>query len=630
MPTSELSDALNPYASQSRQRQSAPVDYSPPNQTISYQTVAPPSQQYVPHVSDLELAIAEPTPAPPALPRQGVNVFAELARVVVATQNAQESERKRRLAWEQEQESKYAQRQAEMEKKMLAMSNELSLLRATMNALRSSGNTPGLATPQYNLSPALSQRATPNLQNLASPISPVSQSASQAQPMFIQGSSTNPLPPPPSVFQSEPTTNNIQPAPQPYIETTFQVNLSPLPQAMTPGPSPHLTNTDASERPSASPAPRPSKRKKKRRSVHSSDDEGTSSGSSSSTSNHQPRKRVSHHDTRCYTIQHAMRLHVLRMMDVDNDKDLPDNHDESGALGPSDPVRFVWDKTAKQSVHNSRMKKRIIDDLKENRRLYRHVPNKEFTKKVLDAAFDQCFVTFRQKYKAQKDATSASHLKQREDSKARKARHLSRRKIKLSNRSDARNNIPTFEHVTFDGAMQPDCMSSEESDIEQDPLSSQPCPVLRTRGHAWRSSRLVRFYCILDDEERLDTSSKPKRGLGKKERRVGPLKEEFTLPPQGAATWMISRRWYKASLASRPDLPNILNKLINDQPGFDWEHFHDLGEETVDEDEAVVQHQHPQQQQPQVMHNYNPPMHSMNLGIPQHQYDPNTYMNYTM
>lgn len=117
------------------------------------------------------------------------------------------------------------------------------------------------------------------------------------------------------------------------------------------------------------------------------------------------------------------------MMDQETDKDLPDSHIEGTPVDPMDPVRFVWDKTTKQSVHNARMKKKILDDIKENRRLYKDVPRNEFTKKNLDTAFDQCFVTFRQKFKAQRNNITAAHLKQREEAKARRARHLSRRKI---------------------------------------------------------------------------------------------------------------------------------------------------------------------------------------------------------
>jgi hypothetical protein len=65
MPSSELSDALNPYASQTRQRTTV-AEYPPSNHNLSFQPVVQPPQQYVPHVSELQMAIAEP-PAP-ALP----------------------------------------------------------------------------------------------------------------------------------------------------------------------------------------------------------------------------------------------------------------------------------------------------------------------------------------------------------------------------------------------------------------------------------------------------------------------------------------------------------------------------------------------------------------------------------
>lgn len=294
-----------------------------------------------------------------------------------------------------------------------------------------------------------------------------------------------------------------------------------------------------------------------------------------------------------------MRAHFLRLMQLESDKDLPDSHTEGVALNDSEPVRFVWDKTTKQSVHNARMKTRIIGDIKDERRRYKHVPIKDFNKKTLDSAFEQCFVTFRQKFRAQRDTLTALNQKNREDAKARKSRHLSRRKMvcfvglrcargivpdsekiqqKLSNRAEARMKIPSLEHVTFDGALQIECMSSEESDGEQDP-SSGPL-LLRTRGYAWRSTRLLRFYHILDEEEQNDKSSKPKRGIGKKERFAGPLKEGYHLPPKDVAAWMISRRWFHSTQIKHPDLLDVLKNLVTDPDGFDWNRFDLLGHES--------------------------------------------------
>lgn len=120
---------------------------------------------------------------------------------------------------------------------------------------------------------------------------------------------------------------------------------------------------------------------------------------------------------------------MLRMMCTETDKGLPDSHTEGTSLGPTEPIRFVWDKTTKQSVHNSRMKARVLEDIVENKRLYKHVNRKEFGKKTLDNAFEACFTTLRQKFKSQRDDRIAEHQKKREDGKARKSRHMSRRKV---------------------------------------------------------------------------------------------------------------------------------------------------------------------------------------------------------
>lgn len=115
-------------------------------------------------------------------------------------------------------------------------------------------------------------------------------------------------------------------------------------------------------------------------------------------------------------------------MQIASDKELPESHVEGASLGPDEPIRFVWEKTPKQSVHNGRMKQRFLADLKAKRRLYKHVPDKEFSKKTLESAFDQAFVTLRAKFKAQNDTTAALNLKRREEVKAMKARRLSRKK----------------------------------------------------------------------------------------------------------------------------------------------------------------------------------------------------------
>ncbi|TFK92224.1 hypothetical protein K466DRAFT_481075 [Polyporus arcularius HHB13444] len=246
-------------------------------------------------------------------------------------------------------------------------------------------------------------------------------------------------------------------------------------------------------------------------------------------------------------------------------EDLPESAFEGEPIAAGDPVRFVWSKTAKQSTTNASMKKRILADLKSKRHKYKYVPDKEFSKKALDGAFEQVFTTLRQKFKAQRDGTAATRLKRREDHKALRSRRQNRKKAKLGNRTEARKKVDAFAQPIFDGALQQECMSSEESDGEYAAEGSgETVQVFRTRGLQWRSSRLRRFYAVLDEQDRFDKSLKPKRGLGRRERREGLPKDGFFLPPKGVARWMVSRRWLQETAAMRPDVTDMLRELIVD------------------------------------------------------------------
>jgi hypothetical protein len=140
-----------------------------------------------------------------------------------------------------------------------------------------------------------------------------------------------------------------------------------------------------------------------------------------------------------------------------------------------------------------------------------------------------------------------------------------------------------FEHVMFDGALQLECLSSEESDSGDNlPGSPRGSGILIIRSLPWRSTRLQKFYEILDEKDRLEKASKPKRG-GKKERHSGPPKEGFCLPPRGVASWMVSQRWIRVAMSAHPDLPDVLKKLVENPPEFDWNRFDGLGEASGDE-----------------------------------------------
>lgn len=149
--------------------------------------------------------------------------------------------------------------------------------------------------------------------------------------------------------------------------------------------------------------------------------------------------------------------------------------------------------------------------------------------------------------------------------------------------------MDAFAHSTFDGAFQPDCMSSEESCDEYEgslPSGMQTSvQVLRMRGLPWRSTRLLRLYAHLDEDEKVDRSLKIKRNQGRtKERCLGPPKDGFHLPPKGVATWMVSQRWARETRDAHPDVGELLKGLVVDPPGFDWDRFDLLG---MDSDEEL-------------------------------------------
>lgn len=301
------------------------------------------------------------------------------------------------------------------------------------------------------------------------------------------------------------------------------------------------------------------------------------------------------------------------MMKLHHGEALPPSAFEGVPIGADEPVRFVWDKTPKQSATNAAMKQRVVADLRASRHKYKHVPEKEFAKKAADAAFEQVFTTLRQKYKAENDAAAASRLKRREDHKALKARRLLRKKTvrpasrsrlplcatlcgpcrsapasapfsrlpcslprrltaarmsspqKLAARAESRSQLAMFAQPAFDGALQPECMSSEESDGEE-PASDGGPPVaaFRTRGPPWRSARLRRLYMVLDDHARLEKSGKPRRGLGRRKRHDGPPKDGLALPPKGVARWMVSKRWLRETEATRTDVAETLREHFVD------------------------------------------------------------------
>ncbi|KAI0687210.1 hypothetical protein BC835DRAFT_1419924 [Cytidiella melzeri] len=652
--TSELSNALNPNAAQSRSRARLhSYDVAHPSSSASHHEVGQrPLQSYVPHRSELELAITPQEQPPPPVQTSPVQnppalrAVQNLLQVVVSQHAAEQAERRRRQAWEQELEARQAQREAELQEQLAEMRSELLLLKASVSMQQQpvqhllseplpAAFQPPLPKPSAHIeeitSPVLEEPRVSLPSSL--PARPTHHYTPQL-PTFVEGSSSVPIPTPetmPSCLLYPPTPFDTRspmlPSPTLTEATTDQHLLSPIlpppPRSHLPAPSPSGLSphsSTAAQQPQASHLPSPAQSHTspnmpatqqqpsprapgKRRtppspgSDYDSSDESDQE-SAGSTLGGNSRKRRNGHDHRCLTIQHAMRVHLLRCMRLRSSKDLlPASHDEHERIPAGEPVRFVWEKTVKKSPHNAAMKTRVLKELVARRTRYKHVPDKDFGKKVLDATFEQAFLTLRQKYKMQKDDTSALQYRRREDQKYMKARRRERKKTKLTQRTDRRKKLTIFSHETFDPALQPGCMSSEEScdeyveEVYPSGLLSK-VQVLRIRGMAWRSTRLLRFYALLDAEEEAAaeqmlqqrvSNNKPRRPLARKERCIGPPKDGFVLPPQGVATWMISRRWIKENRDTHPDLEDLLRGLVSDPSGFDWSGFDALGEQSEEE-----------------------------------------------
>lgn len=120
-------------------------------------------------------------------------------------------------------------------------------------------------------------------------------------------------------------------------------------------------------------------------------------------------------------------------------------------------------------------------------------------------------------------------------------------------------------------------MSSEESDDAD--VSKHT--TLYTRGYLWRSSRLLHFFHALDQED----MAVPKRGSAKMNRAIGTPKESIGLPPKGVSSWMISRRWIRATQVKQPDLSEALERLVCGSPNLPPETVFQLGEESEEEEE---------------------------------------------
>ena len=170
---------------------------------------------------------------------------------------------------------------------------------------------------------------------------------------------------------------------------------------------------------------------------------------------------------------------------------------------------------------------------------------------------------------------------------------------KLELRVACREKNESYSHPAFNGAFQLECMSSEESEDEDQPQrrSSGRAPksaIIRVRGLGWRSSRMVKLFHILDEAGQNDPalSSTLPRGDKGKQKVTGETKDtdktgNFVLPPKGVSVWMISRKWVRRANLANGELGILLRELIVEHPGFDWRaETAMLGQESDNEGES--------------------------------------------
>ena len=216
---------------------------------------------------------------------------------MVTARDAATAERERRIAWEKEQEAKATQKQAEMERQILNMRQELSMLKAYISMHPNMAPPAELQQQEYvqtipitariePASPAMDPAPSP--QPPMSPISPVPYYPPVQQPMFVEGSSSQPLVAPVAEAATPP-------APPP---STISLLGPPTPQSSGPSPSPVHT-----------PVPQPNSLKRTRLVLEDeSDYDSDTEEDSDSPPTDRALRRKNGHDGRCLTIH--VRLHV--------------------------------------------------------------------------------------------------------------------------------------------------------------------------------------------------------------------------------------------------------------------------------------------------------------------------------
>lgn len=205
-------------------------------------------------------------------------------RALHASKQAFEAERKRRIAWEQELEAKYAQRQAVVETQLAETRQEVACLRAyiaSLGPVAGPSRIPSSLLIEARPSPALTH--SPSITVIQTP-SPAPVPAPAPHPMFV--------------FQPGAPNTPMQLASPPLDHSTIS-SIPHVPAESEFSPSPALSQS----RSHSTTASSGSKRKRRTPVSESEEESAGSEDSRSSAGRTKPLKRRNKHDTRCYTIQ---------------------------------------------------------------------------------------------------------------------------------------------------------------------------------------------------------------------------------------------------------------------------------------------------------------------------------------
>jgi hypothetical protein len=206
--------------------------------------------------------------------------------VLANTREAHETERRRRIAWEQEIETRLSQRNEDMQRAMFEMRQEIDFYK---NLMTTNLSQEFMRTPQYNGFPmTLVQQQSPAL---ALPISPVSQPSS-FDPSAFAGTGASIHADDSQILSGDADGDDA------FGQQPDNMVVEPL--SPSPSPAPEIASTESSALvvPSTS---GPDNRKRTTPDLTCSGEDGTEDESCASSSE-QPQKRVNHHDKRVLTI----------------------------------------------------------------------------------------------------------------------------------------------------------------------------------------------------------------------------------------------------------------------------------------------------------------------------------------